>query len=874
MPSRAFNDPMTLRIMRTLSAVAAVALVLASLPATRLSAAGSTSQADRSALPLPPEERGSVALDQALRDLTNPYTILSIGVRPGDADEGTLAFYRKALGARTVMLFATRGESGDRAVCGDTDPELGFTHTREALETARVLGADLFFLNLRDFGYSKSANEALSIWGHDDALAKLVRAIRSIRPDVIITNHNPSTGDGQQQALAQLIREAFDDSATTDLASESAAAPWRVRRLFQRTRDPQADLPVNLRERDAARGQSYAEIGLAARRRNNSLRLSGGFEDFGNETSYYRLIASPRGDKFDGSSLVAGLTLAENLRRSIEVPRVGDMSVLEAITKPSALIDALNEKLLEKRAEGPIEQLQSRYGAEYGRVVRFIDSLEHALSLLLGISLEVTISDRVVAPGQKVSVRAVFRNGSSNPLPVVLRTPEALAPTASANSQYKSWEVVWVAQSASTSRELEYQIPADSAPTLPRNNNDLEEQYYPIGSTLPGTLPAEPFGHRLVILADVGLRDASIPIAAIARYDVAPAVEISTIQFAILKDWLKPRAIEVPVRVRNRTPGALAGALWVVPLALADDDYEPVRLRFTREDEEITVKLNLKLPILKPPLAPDVLLEFRREKPASAEPLGLAKIVVNIIGFEVPEDLSVGYIGGGGTVLADALFQLGVTASEIAVENIAQADTGSSQTTGCGDLARFDTILIDSCAYSARPELISKNSCLLKYVKEGGNLVVFDQRPDDWNLITGRSSFAPYSIKLSADRIVSENATVRLLDEDHPLLSKPNKITRKDFDGWVSDQAVNLPREWSAEFTPLLESSDPGEGPSQGGLLVARYGEGSYVFTSFNWRSQFKAMNPGAYRMLANFVSFPKTNSRPRRVRSDKPAGL
>src|SRR6185295_737656 len=122
-------------------------------------------------------------------------------------------------------------------------------------------------------------------------------------------------------------------------------------------------------------------------------------------------------------------------------------------------------------------QLQSRYGADYVRVIRCTDSLEHALALLLGISLEVTISDRVVAPGQKVTVRAVFRNGSSNPLPVVLRTPEALVPAASANPQYKSWEAVWVAQSASTTRELEYEIPADSAPTLPRNANILEEQY-------------------------------------------------------------------------------------------------------------------------------------------------------------------------------------------------------------------------------------------------------------------------------------------------------------------------------------------------------------------------------------------------------------
>ncbi|MEK6302575.1 MAG: PIG-L family deacetylase [Acidobacteriota bacterium] len=865
-----------MNLKRACSVLAALALLIGSNPTGfRVTAAALAAQTERSSLALPPEERGSVALDQSLRDLTNPYTVLSIGVRPGDADEGTLAYYRKALGARTVLLFATRGETGDRATCGDTGAEPGFTRTREALEAARVLGADLFFLNLRDFGYSKSANEALSVWGHDDALGKLVRAIRSLRPDVIITNHNPATGDGQQQALAQLTREAFDESANPERAPEAGSGPWRVRRLFERAGDSRADVSVTLSERDAARGQSYAEIGLAARRRNASIRLSGSLDapPPDHEKSHYKLIAAAPSERLDGSSLVAGLTLAENLRRSIEAPRVGDLSVLEATTKPSELIDALYDKLLEKRAEGSAEQLQSRYGAEYGRVIRFTASLEHALAMLLGLSLEVTISDRIAVPGQKLAARAVLRNGSSRPLPVVMRMPEALASTVSANPEYKSSDAVWVAQNASTSRDMEYEIPKDAEPTLPRAGHLHDEQYYPIGSSLPGALPAEPFGHRLGVLGDVGLRDVSIPLAALARYDVSSSVEISTIPFAILTDWSKPRAIEVPVRVRNRTHGPLAGALWVVPLALTDDGYEPVRLRFTREDEEIAIKLNLKLPILKPPLAPDVLLEFRREKPASPEPLGLAKILIHLIGFEVAEALNVGYISGGTAWLADALYQLGITASEIAVENMARADNGSGKAAGCSDLARFDTIVIDSCAYLTRPDLMLKNSCLLKYVKEGGNLVVFDQRPDDWNLITSRSPFAPYPIKLSADRVASENAPVRILDEDHPLLSKPNRITGKDFDGWVSDQAVNLPREWSSKFTPLLESSDPGESPSQGGLLVARYGEGSYVFTSFNWRSQLIAMNPGAYRMLANFVSFPKTNSRPRRVRSEKPTG-
>jgi GlcNAc-PI de-N-acetylase len=811
-------------------------------------------------------ERGSVAVDQALRDLTNPFTVLSIAARPGETDDGTLALCRKALGARTVMLYATRGEAGDRSTCNDNDPEAGFARTREAVESAGLLGADVYFMNLRDFGYSKSANEALSVWGHDHALAVLASAIRSLRPDVIITNHNTRTGDGQQQALAGLAREAFREAANALFPTEAGADPWQVRRLFEKTDASGADVVIGLSEQDAARGLSYAEIGSAARRRTASPNADG-------EKSYYKLVASVTGEKLEpGGSLLAGLTLAENLGRSIAPPRVGDLSLLEATTKPSELLDALREKLLEKRAEGSVNDLRARYGPEFIRVVRFIASLERALALLLGLSFEVTVSDRVAVAGQKIIARAVFRNGSSRVLPIVFRTPESLSST-EANPSYKDADAVWVAPRAAYSKDIEYEIPGDSARTLPRAGHLNDERYYPIGSSLHDAYPVEPFGSRLVFLAQVGLDDVSIPLAALARYDTSSPVEILTIPFIILKDWSKVREIEVPVRVRNRTRGPLTGALWVVPLALSDDAYEPAHLSFAREDEEITIRLKLKLPILKPPLTPDVLIEFRREQPSSPEPLGVAKIVVSAIGFEVADDLKVGYVTGKGSWLADALYQLGVDRGELAIGEIAIIEHGSGalQPVGCGGLARFDTIVIDSCAYFTHPELILKNQCLLNYAKEGGNLVVLDQRPDDWNLILSRSPFSPYPIKLSNDRIASENAPVRILDEDHPLMSSPNKITEKDFDGWVNERGVNLPRSWSTEYTALLESNDPGEAANQAGLLFGRVGEGTYVLTSFNWQSQVLTMNAGAFRMLANLVSLPRTSARPRRVVGDKP---
>src|SRR6266404_1806905 len=833
------------------------------------------------------DERGIVALDQALREITNPFTVLCIAARPGDEDDGTLAYVRKKLGARVVILFATRGEGEDSPTRAELDLELGAVRTREAIEAARVIGSDAFFLNLRDIGYSKSADEALSIWRHDDALRRMVRAIRSLRPDVIITNHESKTGEGVEQAVARLALEAFNAAGATKLAPEAGSGVWQVRRFFERTDDATAGVRIDLSEYDQVRGITYARIGLSAHHRFFSRGATFDRLTPERETSYYKLIASGPDEQPDAGSrekilrlpiagappgsvsaeLFTGLTLPENLSRSTAPPRVGDLKIVDAIATGERLIEALTEKLIEKRAEGTVDDMHARYGGEFIRVVRFTATLERAIALALGLNLEVTLSDRVAVPGQRLFARLVLRNGSVRALPVVFSAPERL-PVSDKNSAYNDSDVVSVGPGRVVTRELEYETPKDGVFTQPHTAHFYDEEFYAVGSSLPGAQPADTFGDRLVVTAEIGLGQVNIRLGALARFDVASPVEISTIPFALVRDWSKPRDIIFPVRVRNRTPGRLAGALWVVPLALADDEYDPVHIAFAREDEEVTINLKLRLPILKPPLAPDVLIEFRREKPAPPDPLGSAKIAVRASGFEVVDGLKAGYIRGLDDWLAFALTELGVEHSELKIDEISVTEHGNANSAaqsriGCGDLARFDTIIVDNLAYFTRPELILQNRCLLRYVRQGGNLVVLSQRPDDWNLLLANTQFAPYPIKLSKDRITNETAAVKITNADHPLMSRPNKITPKDFEGWIVERAVNIPREWSSEYTPLLESSDPGEEPNRGGLLIARYGEGTYIYSSLLMRRQLLAGNAGAYRVFANLVSLPKVNKSP-----------
>jgi hypothetical protein len=116
----------------------------------------------------------------------------------------------------------------------------------------------------------------------------------------------------------------------------------------------------------------------------------------------------------------------------------------------------------------------------------------------------------------------------------------------------------------------------------------------------------------------------------------------------------------------------------------------------------------------------------------------------------------------------------------------------------------------------------------------------------------------PYPLKVSRDRVTEEDAAVRLLAPDHPVLNFPNKITSADFNGWVQERGLYFPNEWDKAWTPILSSNDTGEKPLDGGLLVARVEKGWFVYTGYSWFRELPAGVPGAYRLFANMLSLGK----------------
>ncbi len=203
----------------------------------------------------------------------------------------------------------------------------------------------------------------------------------------------------------------------------------------------------------------------------------------------------------------------------------------------------------------------------------------------------------------------------------------------------------------------------------------------------------------------------------------------------------------------------------------------------------------------------------------------------------------VGYYMGAGDDVPAALRQLGCTVT-ILTDKDFDAD----------NLARFDAIVIGVRAYNTKEALKFQQPKLLNYVQNGGTLVV--QYMTNGELVV--NDLGPFPFKLSRTRVTDENAEVRLVLPNHPVLTTPNKLTADDFSGWVQERGLYFASTWDKAYEAPLSMNDPGENPAEGSLLIAPYGKGHYVFTGISFFRELPAGVPGAYRLFANLISLGK----------------
>ena len=203
-------------------------------------------------------------------------------------------------------------------------------------------------------------------------------------------------------------------------------------------------------------------------------------------------------------------------------------------------------------------------------------------------------------------------------------------------------------------------------------------------------------------------------------------------------------------------------------------------------------------------------------------------------------DEKIAYIMGAGDEVPNSLMQLGYMVTILKPEEISPEK-----------LENFDVVMTGVRAYNTINALAFKQDILFEFVKSGKTMVV--QYNTNGDLVTEK--IAPYSLKLSKDRVTEENAEVRFLAPNHPVLNFPNKITKKDFEGWKQEQGLYYPNEFDKAFTPILSSNDAGETPKNGALLVAPYGKGYYIYTGLSFFRELPEGVTGAYKLMTNIIS-------------------
>ncbi len=810
-------------------------------------------------------EDDAAELYQSLLDLQNPWTVMCVAAHPDDEDGATLTVLRRKYGAHTVTVFSTYGEGGQNATGPELYEELGAIRARETEEAARIQGSEPYFLGLQDFGFSKSSAEAFRFWGHEEALRRMVLKIRQLRPDVIITNHDTTSGHGHHQATGILILEAFDAAADPRRFPEQLrgnVTVWQAQRLFVRFQfegsgskaaedEAQREgrvISINRSERDAVRGKTYAEQALSALQRHASQgpwpqTVPAGWAS----TIRYRLA---RNAKTAAPLPPNAQTFLDGLRLSQKLTDELMGSATEKLLPPPSINahdDGLLKALIFVR-RGKLFSPSPGTPEERPRFQLMTERLNRALVVASGLKATLTPQNDVLIPGTttKVSlkisnegqsiaqIRGINLNGLQ--LSSKLSFPQTLAPG-------KTFNV-----------ELQTSIPRTISISVPH-----AEHLY------DGKL----LGEELAASVNVEIGGAAFPVNATTRIDVAPAVEIASItpstlvltpampeRVTLSSDLnLSPgsdRSAPFTLRLINHRNETFKGEISVGGMPAKTAAQAQAITLAANESREVTVQRRGGFDLIKDSVngrehpIPNV-VTFSVVEAGSSSPVTQRRVRVVYSDARVAANLRVGYVRSVDDTLRNALNSLGVEAKELTVEDVR-----------AGNLQNYQAIIIDNRGYLAHPELISANSRLMDYVQAGGTLIVFYHRTNEWNPDPQRNrpQLAPYPIILGNSRVTDETASIEFSEPQHPLLNYPNKITREDFAGWIQERGLYYPQTWDAHYSAPLSTNDEKEPALRGGLLAADYGRGRYIYTSMVWYRQLRAGIPGAFRVLANMISY------------------
>ncbi|HSR69600.1 MAG TPA: PIG-L family deacetylase [Acidobacteriota bacterium] len=870
LPSTLRPSSFRLRLLGRLGAVLLILTVLAPPLAAQLQ-------------PLP-EDEGVNGLGLALRKLSVTGSVLYVTAHPDDENNAVLVRLGRGEGLRTGLLTLTRGDGGQNEIGDELFQAIGVLRSEELLAVHRFDGARQFFSRAIDFGYSFSVEETFEKWGKEEILSDIVRTIRTFRPTVILTLNPGGEGGGQHhQASARLALEAFqaagDPARFPEQISQEGLRPWQPLRLFQssfrrRLEDfkngPPPVYTIETGRYDRLLGETWVEFGIRARTRHrcqgmNMLTRPGPF------ASHYLLAATAEGHQAEPE----GEDFFEGIETGLDVVTAYQPSLVEAVDGLQEAIDEAGQAYAASDFEKvsaalmkALDRVRQASRAADQEEARFLlreeeqDLLEAAAKshFLHFDALADVTRDGTVVPGETLEVDVQFydRSGLLEDFQLSLSAPAGWRVERIDDREGAVAYQVTAAEDAELSQPYWYELesgveryglkrgfkgmaPFAPPPLLAR----LQYRSHGVEAWLERPVHYRWYG------AEAGQeRRMEVKVVPALSLSLGPSISITPLGSGQVQ--------EIEATLQNNKTGSNQATLrlrapqgWTV---------EPGShsLSFTFENERRTASFSVRPPASAP--QGRYLVSAQAESGGKTFSQGYqviayphvqtrhlyhpAQAEVQVLDVSLPQELEVGYVMGVGDEVAEATRQLGARVTFLEAQDLA-----------AGDLDRFDVIVTGVRAYLNRDDLVANNHRLLEYVRRGGHLVV------QWNKYEFmRAQFTPYPVKIDrpTDRISVEEAPVRVLLPQHPLLNRPNVITAADWEGWVQERATYMLGQWEEPFTPLIEMEDPvpyNAGVKRGGLLLAPYGDGTYLHVGLAFFRQLPAGVPGAYRLWANILS-------------------
>ena len=861
-----------------------------------------------------------------LRALPVAGAVLQLGAHPDDEDTGMLVTMSHGLGARAVYWSATRGEGGQNRRGPEHEDALGVVRTWESLQARELDGGEVLYGPFYDYGFSKHGDDALGRWGRDDVVREIVRAIRMVQPLVVISRWNggETDGHGQHQAIGLIADEAFDAAADPSHFPELTAqglAPWRALKLYHSVAgdwqpgeashfgeivdayEKAGHLRIDTGELDPVAGLTFQEQAHLAVNRHRSQGM-GFVPEPGSYYYYYRLVRSVRGAAGREEGFFDGL----------------DHSLVGLADHPGGGSEYLRERLqpIQSLAERAVETFHPERPADAGRLAlegaealrelradlgeaaldaddaaaldvflaRKAGAFEDAAAACLGLRAECVVDRARTTPGRPVSVRAQVWNGGPEPVDVGDVRIEAPA----------GWEVrtEWSSDSppmATAPFEAAYRLhpPDDAELSVPywlRSPRGPYRYHWPESGPLG--LPLDPPAVSAVVETRVGGRALTLRAPALHTdsftggfrrlpLSVLPPIAVSprrTRELVPASD--EDVVLELVATVRcNEDDGAVGTLTLRTPEGWKVDPGR-LDLRFSAGFESKPVRLAVTIPAGTRPgsyelaydvdaggrdsgfdlepvrLAAEGALGPADETNCSAEAFHVrrAAVTVDLIAAQFASSLRVGYVEGMEEETLTSLEHFGLDVSALSDDELEFADLGA-----------YDAILVGPNAYNSREALRENAQRVLDYVGGGGTLIV---RYQAYGYDAPGLAPYPFSYNQPHDRVTAPDAPVDILEPDHAVMNMPNRLSSEDFDNWVHDRGLYFFGEWDQPYTPILASADPGEDPRRGGLLVAHYGRGTYVYAAYSFFRQIPAGVPGAVRLFANLVGLAEARLRTR----------